>query len=126
RSVGDRAIYDPNKIRKADIESSDPTAKIPLMNNTYGGTIDSAFRHIPYQDTISSQFQTNLGLVMNLSQQSTGINNASQGAFQKGNKTAFEFDTIMSNSQARLQLGAINLENSFFAPMKEMIKLNYL
>src|SRR5690606_38306343 len=42
------------------------------------------------------------------------------------NKTSFEFDTIMSNSQARLQLGALNLENSFYAPIKEIIKLNYL
>lgn len=126
RAVGDRAIYDPNKIRKADIESPDPTNKIPLMNNTYGGTIAQAFQHIPYQDTITGQFTGNLGLVMNLAQQSTGVNNAAQGSFIKGNKTAFEFDTIMSNSQARLQLGAINLENSFFGPIKEMVKLNYL
>lgn len=126
RAVGDRAIYDSNRIRKADIENPDPTGKIAVINNTYGANLDSAYKHIPYQDTITAQFQTNLSTVMGLAQESTGLNKAAQGSFIRGNKTAFEFDTIMSNSQSRLQLGAINLENSFFAPIKEMLKLNYL
>src|SRR5690606_13404476 len=31
RAVGDRALYDPTKIRKQDIENPSPVAKIPIM-----------------------------------------------------------------------------------------------
>lgn len=127
RAVGDRAIYDPTKIRKQDIENPNPTAKIPITSNVYGATnLDSIFKHIPYNDNISGQFAATMNTTMGLAEQTTGINRSAQGNFIKGNKTQMEFDTIMSNSQARLQLGAINLDNSFYVPIKEILKLNYL
>lgn len=127
RAVGDRALYDPTKIRKQDIENPSPVAKIPIMSNVYGATnLEGIFKHIPYNDNISGQFSGAMNTALMLAQETTGINRSAQGNFIKGNKTSFEFDTIMSNSQARLQLGALNLENSFYAPIKEIIKLNYL
>lgn len=126
RAVGDRGIYDPTRIRKQDIENPSPTGKVPITGNVYGQSLDNVYKHIPYNDNISGNYAANMNTSLMLAQQTTGVNGSQQGSFIKGNKTAFEFDTIMSNSQARLQLGALHLENSFFAPMKEILKLNYL
>lgn len=126
RSVLDRALYNPHRIRKADIEADTPISKIPVQGNSYDPDFRGAYYQIPYRDTISPMFSQNLGLVFNLAEQETGINRASQGNFVKGNKTSFEFGTVMSNSQARMQLGAMKLGQTFFDPIKEIIKLNYL
>lgn len=126
RAVGDRALYDPTRIRKADIEATSPVSKIPVQTNAYQNGLESAYKQIPYEDRISGSFMQNMGVAINLAEKTTGINGSSQGSFIPGNKTMKEFDTIMSNSTARLQLGATQLEGSFLNPIKEILKLNYL
>jgi hypothetical protein len=126
RAVGDRALYDPTRIRKADIEATSPVSKIPVQTNAYQNGLESAYKQIPYEDRISGSFMQNMGVAINLAEKTTGINGSSQGSFIPGNKTTKEFDTIMSNSTARLQLGATQLEGSFLNPIKEILKLNYL
>lgn len=126
RAVGDRAIYDPTRIRKADIEAVSPVSKIPVSCNAYQEGIESAYKQIPYTDNISGNFQNLMQVSMGLAEKTTGLNQSAQGNFIPGNKTVKEFSTIMSNSQARLQLGAVHLEGNFFGPVKEILKLNYL
>lgn len=125
RAVNDRAIYDPTRISKRDVENPNPSQKIPLLSNVYGQTIDQAYKSIPYDDRISGNFSANMSTAMNLANLTTGNNPSAQGSFIKGNKTMNEFDTIMSKSEARLQLGAVALQNSFFNPIKTIIKLNF-
>jgi hypothetical protein len=55
-----------------------------------------------------------------------GTNNAQQGQFQKGNKTKFEFETVMNKSDWHPRLLAITLEDSWFAPLKEIVKMNII
>ncbi len=126
RAVGDRAIYDPTRIRKADIEATSPVAKIPVSTNAYQTGLETAYKQIPYTDNISGNFQNMMNVCINLGERTTGLNGSSQGGFIPGNKTVKEFDTIMNNSAARLQLGAVHLDGNFFIPVKEIIKLNYL
>lgn len=126
RAVSDRALYDPTRIRKADIEAPSPISKIPVQTNAYQNGLEAAYKQIPYEDRISGNFQNLMGVAINLAEKTTGLNGASQGSFTPGNKTMKEFDTIMSNSTARLQLGATQLEGSFLNPIKEILKLNYL
>jgi len=64
--------------------------------------------------------------VLGLSNSATGLNQASQGAFVKGNKTLEEFSTVMDKSGARQQKFNLDVDNNFFSPMKRMIKLNYM
>lgn len=126
RAVGDRALYDPLRVRKADVDSDNPVSKIPVTGNSYERGLDTAYRAIPYVDNVSGNFSSYLNMAIGLTDQITSVNKAGRGNFIKGNKTRFEFDTIMSNSEARIQLGAIRLEGSFFSGIKEILKLNYL
>lgn len=67
-----------------------------------------------------------VNMVIQLADKVTGQNPATQGNFVKGNKTRAEFDTIMSNSQARMQLGALFLEQHFYSAIKQIVRANYL
>lgn len=126
RAVGDRALYDPTRIRKADIDSPNPVSKIAVATNNYQQDLSSAYYQIPYQDTVTGTFQSLMGMAFSLAEQTTGQNQSAQGNFIRGNKSVFEFDTIMSNSQARLQLGALWISQLFLNPIKEVLKINYL
>lgn len=126
RAVSDRGIYDPTRVRKADIDSTNPVAKIPVTSNAYNSDIRTAYYPIPYEDRASANFRTNFGLIMSLADQTTGQNQAAQGSFIKGNKTRDEFDTIMTNSAARMQLGNLELYSSLIAPTQQIILTNYL
>lgn len=126
RAVGDRAIYDPVRIRKADIESPSPVSKIPVSMNGYQNGLEAAYKAIPYVDNISGNFQAMMGTVQALADKSVGLNGVTQGSFVPGNKTMSEFQTVMAGSQARLQLGATNLDGNFINPIKEILKINYL
>lgn len=126
RAVSDRALYNPKRIRKADIEAEAPNSKVPVGGTGFDEDMRTAYYQIPFQDTISPMFNQQLGTIFSLAENETGLNKSAQGNFIKGNKTSMEFGTIMSNSQARLQLGAMRLGQSFFDPIKEILKLNYL
>jgi hypothetical protein len=126
RAIGGRELYDPTRIRKADIESPSPVAKIPVTTNVYQEGLEGAVKSIPYIDNVSGNFQGLMNTAINLADKTTGLNPSSQGSFVPGNKTMQEFNTIQSNSQARMQLGATQLAESWLNPIKEITKLNYL
>jgi hypothetical protein len=126
RAVGDRALYDPRRIASADINNPNPVSKIAVQMNTYNASFDNAYRQIPYNDNISADLTNMMELVDRLADRTTGQNQATQGNFVKGNKTREEFDTIMSNAQARMQLGALFLEQHFYSAIKQILRANYL
>jgi hypothetical protein len=55
-----------------------------------------------------------------------GVNDALQGQFVRGNKSLREFESIMGNATARLELGGQFLESHAFTPIKEILKVNIL
>lgn len=126
RAVNDRALYDETRISKAAMESPNPQNKIAVRMNAYQNSFDSAYRQIPYVDNISGNMVNMVNMVIQLADKVTGQNPATQGNFVKGNKTRAEFDTIMSNSQARMQLGALFLEQHFYSAIKQIVRANYL
>ncbi len=126
RAIGGRELYDPLRVRKADIESPSPIAKIPVTTNAFQEGLEGAIHSLPYIDNVSGNFQNLMNTAITLAEKTTGLNQSQQGSFIPGNKTVKEFDSIMTNSQARLQLGATQLEGSWLIPIKEILKLNYL
>lgn len=126
RAVGDRALYDPQRIKSTDIDSANPTAKIPVRLNQFNKDLSSAYYAIPYRDEITPYFTQNFGFMQAISQQVTGLNPAAQGNFVKGNKTQTEYSDVQSNSDARTQKFGMNLEATMFGPIKYMLKMNYL
>lgn len=126
RSVSDRALYDPTRINKADLLKDGPEAKIPVKLNQTQKDLQSAYYRIPYEDTMVQSYTQEFGMINAFADDISGLNRASQGNFVKGNKTLFEFDSVMQNSQARSQKRSIEFENTLFFPIKEMIKENYI
>lgn len=126
RAVGDRALYNPLLVKPSDVNSANPVAKIPVRTNAYNGNLESAYKSIPYTDSISPQLQGNMQLVLALSNQVTGLNPAAQGNFVKGNKTQSEYSDVMQNSESRMMRFSLDTESLVFAPLKRMLKLNYM
>lgn len=126
RKVYDRIFYDPTRIAPKDINNTSAVARIPVKSTMYSKNIQEAMYSVPYRDD-------GIGEILQLSQQVVemgnvinGSNRVAQGQFQKGNKTRREFDTVMSNSNARQRTQALVLEYNFFGPIKQIIKSNIL
>jgi hypothetical protein len=124
--VYDRLFYDPSRINKTDIDKAGAVARIPVKAAAYGKPVQDAVWSSNYRDdNVVAILQMAQG-VQALAKEANGQNNVQQGQFQKGNKTRGEFDTTMHNSNARPRMFAISLEDSFFAPIKEIVKMNII
>lgn len=118
RKVYDRLFYDPSRIAKKDIDNTDPVARIAIRSEAYGTPISEAIWQAPYRDDGVAQVFGVGREVIEMGDIATGQNRVQRGQFQKGNKTRFEFQETMSNSNARPRLMALVLESAFFQPLK--------
>lgn len=126
KAVGDRMFYDPTKVEKKDIENPNPSSKIPVKSAQYGRPLGEAVLPVPYNDNISGIALSGVQQVTNYANQASGQNPAQQGQFVKGNKTLHEYSDVMANASGRNMNTAMNVENNFMAPIKEILKLNIL
>ncbi len=126
RKVYDRLFYDPSKINKRDIDNVDPVARIPVKTEAYGKPISDAVYSIPYRDDTVPVVLSMAQQVVEMANVSFGQNRVSQGQFQKGNKTRFEVNEVMTAADARPRMYAVLLEASWFQPIKHILKSNIL
>lgn len=126
RAIGDRTIYDPSRITSAHINSSNPSAKMPVRPAAYGSKISDAVYQFPYKDDQSSGAMQQISVLLGLANQLSGQNQAQQGQFVKGNKTLHEYESVMQNAAGRDQLAALLIEFQVFVPLKHVLKLNIL
>lgn len=126
RSLVDRVVYDPSKIDSRYINSDNPAAKIPLKPAAYGTNPAEAMYKIPYQDDGAAVAFQEVQMLLGFANQITGLNQARQGQFVKGNKTVHEYESVMQNASARDQSIAMLYESQVFTPLKEILKLNIL
>lgn len=127
RAIGDRGMYNPDLIRHSDINSPIPTAKIPIKaNQLTENPFDSAYRSIPFDSRGTEGVLQDALLIQDMQKDLSGMNNATRGQFQKGNKTTQEFNTVMGNAENRMRLPALVLEYRAFMKVKEQLKLNIL
>ena len=126
RAISDRGLYDPSKVGEAQINSDNPSAKIPVRPAAYGKPLQEAYYAIPFRDDQSGTIMQEMGAVIKLSDVITGQNPARQGQFVKGNRTQTEFSDVMNNSNGRDQNISILYEAQVFTPLKEILKLNIL
>ncbi len=127
RMVYDRLFYDPSRVSKTDIDRTSSVARIAVKPGAYGKPVGDAVHATPYRDD-------NIVGIMQMAQQigtqmpntANGTNNAGQGQFQKGNKTKFEFETVMARSDWHPRLLAMTLEDTWFGPLKEITKMNVI
>lgn len=126
KAVGDKGIYDSRRIAKRDIESKKPDAKIPARPSANSNDLRGAYMPMPYDANAGSIIQQGLGYIKAQTNDISGQNNADRGQFQKGNKTMFEYQDVMSNSDSRKYVKAMLMESSVFQPLKNMMRLNIL
>ena len=126
RAISDRGLYDPSRVDHAQINSDNPSAKIPVKPAAYGKPLSEAYFPIPFRDDQSGILMQETQTILQMADVITGQNKAKQGQFVKGNKTRHEFDTIMSNANGRDQLCSMLLEAQFFTPIKYILKINIL
>lgn len=126
RLIGDRVLYDPSRINSKDINSPNPTAKIPVRPSAYGKPLQEAVYPFPFRDQEADSLIQGSAAVINFANLINGQNAAQQGQFTKGNRTRHEFDDIMGHGNGVNQLMALGLEASIMSPLKEVIKLNTL
>lgn len=126
RLVGDRVLYDPLRIREKDINSTNPSAKIPIRPSAYGKNVSEAVYQFPFRDEQTGSLLEGAQLMMKLADSVNNQNPAQQGQFVKGNKTLHEYDDIMGHGNMRNQSMAMMTEGQVLTPMKEVIKLNIL
>jgi hypothetical protein len=126
RSVSDRGLYDPSRVGEAQINSDNPSAKIPVRPAAYGKPLSEAYYAIPFRDDQSGSILQEMGTVVKLAELISGQNPARQGQFVKGNKTQTEYSDVMNHSNGRDQNTAILYEDQVFTPLKHILKLNIL
>lgn len=126
RNVGDRVAYDPSRIRKEDISSTNPVAKIAVRPSAFGKPVSEAFSQFPFHNENTQSLLAGANQMMVWSDLINGQNPAQRGQFVKGNKTKDEFNDIMGAGEERNQMMAIMTEAQVFTPLKECLKLNIL
>ena len=126
RRITDRVLYNPALIRKEDINSPEPNAKIPVKNAAYGRKLEEAVYAFPFRDENSQYFTQEAQQIYNMSFLVSGKNNPSLGQFQKGNKNNPEWEQTMENANERDQQMARFMEDQVFTPVKEILKMNIL
>lgn len=126
RLVTDRVLYDPMRINKKDISSTDPAAKIPVRPAAFGKNVSEAVYQFPFKDNEADSLLNGATLVQRFADMINGQNPAQQGQFVKGNKTKHEYDDVMGHGNNKNQTMALMTEFQVFVPMKEAIKLNIL
>lgn len=126
RKVYDRIYYDPSRINKADMDKTDPVARIPVKQTAYGLPIGEAIFVAPYRDEGVASILGMAREVVDMADIASGQNRVQRGQFQKGNKTRTEFNEVMQNSDARPRMAAILLGISWFQPIKDVLKTDIL
>lgn len=126
RAISDRGLYNPAMVSAAEINNDSPTAKIPVRPGAFGAGLEAAYRPIPFED---SNFQVNSAEMqgfLGMADTITGMNQARQGQFTKGNRTRTEFSSIMAFGSGRDTTISRSLECSLMTPAKEILKANIL
>lgn len=123
RKLTDRVVYDPTKIDEAQINNPNPSAKIKIKPGATGIPLNQIIMQLPFNDNSTNMIQESKE-VFALANQMNGQNAASQGQFQKGNKTRFEYQDVMSNASGDNREVARTLESVFYSRIKKIILSN--
>lgn len=124
--VMDRMFYDPSKIRDVDINSDNPSAKVPVRPTAYGKPVSDSFAVVPYRDDLSANLNQEIEMYVRFANLTNGTNPTQQGQYQKGNKTRKEFEDTMGHSNARPKMMTLLNEYQALGAIKEIIKINIL
>lgn len=125
RAVSDRALYDAALISPNDVNAPVAAPKIPVRLPALGNRkLSDAYYPIPFDMRGTETALQDAATVVEFGKSLSGLNNARQGQFQKGNKSVVEWNDVMGASDNRLRLTALLIEYQLMVPIKAQIKLN--
>ena len=127
RAVSDRGIYDPLLVDGKQINSPNPTMKIPLKPYGQGRQmVNQAYYQIPYRSDAAGSLIQEAAIVTKYGEDIGGLNPIQRGSFVKGNKTLGEFQTVMGNADDRMFVIGLMIEVQSMMPIKAILKSNIL
>lgn len=126
RAITDRVIYDPSRISEAHMNSSNPSAKIPVRPSAYGKPVAESVYQFPFRDDQAGTALQEIQALVQFGNVLNGQNQARQGQFVKGNKTDGQWESTMQNATSSDQMTALLYESQVFTPLKEVLKINML
>lgn len=126
RSTTDRILYDPSRVSKEHINSSNPAAKIPVRPAAYGKPIAESVYQFPFRMDNLADLASLSNQVISMADKLDRQNPVKRGEFVKGNKLKAEVDAVLSNASGGDQMRAMQLEATLFTPLKEILKINIL
>lgn len=126
RLITDRVLYDPSRIRSQDINSPNPSAKIPVKASAYGRAIGDSVYQFPYRDDQANSLVMAADQINKYANVTNNQNPAMQGQFVPGNKTLQEYQDTMGHGNAGNQMIAMAIEHSVFMGLKDVLLTNYL
>ena len=126
RAITDRVIYDPSRVSEAHMNSSNPSAKIPVRPSAYGKPVAESVYQFPFRDDQAGVALQEIQALVQFGNVLNGQNQARQGQFVKGNKTDGQWESTMQNATSSDQMTALLYESQVFTPVKEVLKINML
>lgn len=125
RAVSDRALYDSTMLSPNDVNSPAAAPKLPVRIPAIGNkTLADAYHSIPFDMRGTETTLQDAAQIVQFGKELSGLNNARQGQFQKGNKSVQEWNDVMGSSDNRLRLTALLIEHQIMVPIKAQMKLN--
>lgn len=124
RLIGDRGLYDSQRVAPESISSKVPDAKIPARPSALNG-LTGIYQQIPFNPGNFGYMTDMINQVKVGADDTAGLNKAQQGQFTRGNKTLGEWNDVMGNADGKQYARAMYLESTFFSTIKYLIKSNY-
>lgn len=103
---------------------SHPSKPIVVKPNMLSKDPLQSIKQLPFDDRMGATFHQEIAQIRAQSQEITRLNRAQMGQFQKGNKTASEFNEIMNNADSELRTFGLMFENIVMEPIKTIVKAN--
>lgn len=122
QATGNKYAYVEGLVDTASL--SHPTAPIMVKPNLQGKDPLNAVKQLPFTDQLGSYFHQEIAFLKQSASEITRLNRAQMGQFQKGNKTASEFNEIMANADSDLRTYGLMFENVVMEPIKTIIRSN--
>lgn len=99
-----------------------PSKPIIVKPNMLNKDPLQSIKQLPFEDRMGATFHQEIGQIRAQAQEITRLNRAQMGQFQKGNKTASEFNEIMNNADSELRTFGLMFENIVMEPIKTIVK----
>lgn len=122
RHTGNKFAYIQGVVDPASL--SHPSQPIAVKPNMLIKDPLQAIKQFPFEDRMGGNFHQEISQVRGQAQEITRLNRAQMGQFQKGNKTASEFNETMNNADSELRTFGLMFENVVMEPIKTMVKAN--